>query len=191
MFGPTIRFPTTKRLELHGTPLWIPAILLTVCGFSVGLAWVFLQAGELWSEVGMGRMLRRPDPATGHYVSSTPTALMTLGLGLPWLLALSQVHLRSVVLDATQDCVFVRPIGPLGWPEHRLWFDQIAAVGVEEVPTALPLRLIGRSRPGARPVLQLTDGDTVPLARQRMDRAQAEKIEKMADKVLRRRPTGR
>ena len=183
MFGPVIRFPDKTRLELRGTPPWIPAVLLLIVAFSITLAWVFFSAGELWSESLMGRSLRHATDA-GEYVASWPTALMTLALGLPWLLALTRVQLLAVTLDARAGQVSVRPIGPLPLAERHIPMQEVTALEVARVRPALPGRLMGRDSPGTRPVLRLASGEAVALVRKPVPREQSEKILHMARKVL-------
>lgn len=183
MFGPTVRFQSKSRLELCGTPLWVPAMLLAICAFSIGLAWLFFQSGTLWSEIGMTRMLN-PTSTSGRYVASWPFALMTLVLGLPWLLALTQVSLRGVVIDAAAGHVLIRPIGVVRWREHHVSVAEISGTEIEQARAPMLRRMTGRVRNTARPILRLTTGETIPLVGRPLEERHATRILHMARKVL-------
>lgn len=183
MFGPTIYFRREQKLALRGTPLWIPAVLLLIIAFSMGLAWIFWQSEELWFETGMENRLSRPSDS-GFLMVSWPLALMSLALGLPWLLALSQVRLREVTLDAARGIVSVKPLGPLTRSARELSFGDIAALEVTRARPTLLRRIFGRSGAGTRPVLWLKTGDALALVGRPISRARSEKILLMARKLL-------
>jgi len=183
MFGPVIRFPSNNRLELRGTPLWVPAVLLLILAFTAGLAWVFFLAEEMWFETGSHNRLYT-DGRHGFYAASWPVAAMTLVLGLPWLFALSRVRLRSVVIDGASQRVTVRPIGAVPLLERHLPFDDIT--GFDRQPRQPPviLRLFGNGARSFRPVAVLVDGGIVALVGQGLSRNQCDKILHMAGKVV-------
>ena len=131
----------------------------------------------------MGRMLRQPSD-TGQYVAASPFALMTLALGLPWMLVLSQVRLRDVILDAARGVVVIRPLGPLSRSRRNIPFSEIAELDIARAASPLLLRPFGRTVTGTRPVLWLKTGGSVPLVMHPIARKKSEKIFKMACKVL-------
>lgn len=183
MFGPSIRFRSKTRLELHGTPLWVPAVLLLILAFTTGLAWVFFLAEEMWFETGSQNRLY-PRGRYGVSAASWPVALMTLVLGLPWLVALTRVRLRSVVIDGTSQRLILRPIGAVALRERHLPFADIAGFDRQPRQPPLILRLFRKGARSFRPLAVLADGSTVALVGQGLSRSQCDKILHMAGKVV-------